>query len=177
MSDTAETKRVGRPSSFSAEIAAYICARLMDGESLRSICLDQNMPDRATVHRWLASNEAFRDQYARAREIQADTIVDETLDIADDATNDWMERRNDDGQSIGWQVNGEHIQRSRLRIDQRKWMAGKLAPKKYGERVIHAGDAENPVSFVAVVPPKAETPTAWLNSVSSGNRSPDHKPT
>jgi hypothetical protein len=88
------------------------------------------------VFRWLGDDRyaKFREQYARAREAQADAIFDEILDIADDGSNDWMERRREDG-SVDEVVNHEHIQRSKLRVDARKWMAGKLAPKKYGEKV------------------------------------------
>lgn len=100
------------------------------------------MPAPSTVCKWLAQNEAFREQYARARELQADAIFDETLDIADDATNDWMERYSKEDQSLGWQLNGEHVQRSKLRIETRKWMAGKLRPKKYGEKITHEGPGE-----------------------------------
>jgi hypothetical protein len=95
------------------------------------------------VFRWLASSEKLRDQYARAREAQADTLFDEILDIADDARNDWMVRRGQD--DAGWQANSEHIQRSRLRLDARKWMAGKLQPKKYGEKLELAGDPAAPL--------------------------------
>lgn len=124
--------KIGRPSDYSLEIAAAICARLCVGESLRTICRDEDMPACSTVFKWLALHSAFAEQYARAREAQAEAIFEDILDIADDARNDWMERRGEE--DSGWQVNGEHIQRSRLRIDARKWMAGKLAPKKYGER-------------------------------------------
>lgn len=109
-----------------------ICERLADGESLRAICRDDDMPNKATVFRWLGLHDEFSDQYARARETQADSLFDDVLEIADDARNDWMERNGDDDQ--GWQANGEHIQRTRLRIDARKWMAGKLRPKVYGEK-------------------------------------------
>lgn len=71
----------------------------------------------------------------RARETQADAIFDEILDIADDGSNDWMEKHDGEGGNIGWRENGEAIQRSRLRIDARKWMAGKLRPKVYGDKV------------------------------------------
>lgn len=123
--------------TFSQEIADKICVRLADGESLRSICIDEGMPTKTTVFRWLLDDRytEFRDQYARAREAQADSLVDEMLDIADDATNDWMERRDDEGGNLGWKENGDAIQRSKLRIDARKWMAGKLQPKKYGDAV------------------------------------------
>lgn len=123
---------VGRPSSFTQETADTICDRLCAGESLRKICCDEAMPDQATVYRWLRTNDAFREQYTRAREIQADTLFDETLDISDDGSNDWME---DKEKADGFRYNGDAVQRSRLRIDTRKWMAGKLAPKKYGEKV------------------------------------------
>ena len=129
-------KPTGRPTSFNDTIADAICERLGDGESLRSVCCDEDMPNKATVFRWLAAHESFRDQYARARETQADSIVDEMLDIADDASNDWMEKRDKDGANIGWQENGDAMQRSRLRIDARKWMASKMAPKKYGDRQV-----------------------------------------
>lgn len=118
---------------FSQDLFDEICERLADGESLRTICSDDHMPNKGSVFRWLANDTKLSDQYARAREEQADCIFDEVLEIADDARNDWMERRGED--DAGWVANGEHIQRSRLRIDARKWMAGKLRPKVYGEKL------------------------------------------
>lgn len=140
---TVSKPKIGRPCSFTPEMGDEICERLSDGESLRSICLPETMPNRATVFRWLAYGKmegaskelaAFCDQYAKAREEQADTIFDECLQIADDATNDYMDKLDDQG-GVAYKLNGEHIQRSKLRIDTRKWMAGKLRPKKYGERL------------------------------------------
>jgi hypothetical protein len=139
---------MGRPSSFTQEVADAICVRLMDGESLREICASEEMPDRVTVYRWLQSSEAFRNQYAHARDVQADTYADETKAIADDGSNDWMEKFGKDGESIGWQVNGEAVARSRLRLDQRKWHASKLAPKRYGDRVDLGGVADAPLQVV-----------------------------
>ncbi len=134
------------PSKFNQTTADRICERLADGESLRTICVDENMPDKATVFRWLADDqhEAFRDQYARAREAQADALVDEMIDIADDGSNDWMERKNADGESIGWMENGEALRRSQLRIAARQWVAGKMRPKKYGDKLEleHGGRVE-----------------------------------
>lgn len=136
---------MARPSDFTTEIAGAICERLADGESLRSICTSDDMPNKSTVFRWLAADESFRDQYAQAREAQADALFDDVLEIADDARNDWMVRRGED--DAGWVANGEHIQRSRLRVEARKWMAGKLRPKKYGEKVDLelSGNPERPV--------------------------------
>lgn len=124
--------------AYSDEIADRICTALAGGRSLKSICTDADMPSQASVFRWLGDERysAFRESYARAREAQADAIFDEILDIADDAANDYMERKLADG-SVDEVVNNEHIQRSRLRIDARKWMAGKLRPKVYGDKIEH----------------------------------------
>lgn len=143
---------MGRPSDYSPEIADLICERIADGVSLREICRTEDMPSKAAVFRWLAAHAEFRDQYARAREAQADALADELLDIADDGDNDWMERKGEDGQSLGWRENGEAIQRSRLRVDTRKWIASKLKPKKYGDKLAVGGDEEgSPVKVVAEV--------------------------
>lgn len=151
---TEETKR-GRPSGYSDEIAAIICQRIADGESLRAICRDDDMPAMAAVFRWLADKDRafFREQYTRAREAQADAIVDEILEIADDGSNDWMERRNSDGENIGWSFNGEAARRSQIRIDARKWLAARMNPKKYSEKQMleHSGPDGGPIETVTKI--------------------------
>jgi hypothetical protein len=111
----------GRPSGFSPDIANAICERIANGESLRTICEEDGQPDKATVFRWLASNTEFRDQYAHAREMQAETYADEMVNIADAA---------------------KDANLARLQIDARKWKASKLAPKKYGDKVALTGGDE-----------------------------------
>lgn len=127
---------MGRPSDYTQEIADAICERIADGESLRRICTDEDMPAKSTVFRWLSLNTAFSDQYAKAKEEQAESLFDEILDIADDGRNDYMSSVDDEG-GLAYKLMGENIQRSRLRLDARKWMAGKLRPKKYGEKIEH----------------------------------------
>jgi hypothetical protein len=139
----------GRPSIYSEELADAICERLACGESLKSISSADDMPVQQTVYNWLINKPGFLEKYTRARELQADTLADETLDIADDARNDWMLARGDDEAEI-YRVNGENIQRSRLRIDQRKWFVSKVAPKKYGDKLVLGGDADSPVQIVVV---------------------------
>ncbi len=68
---------LGRPTTFTHELADRICEQLIEGSSLRTICRNGAMPNRSTVFRWLAANEAFRVQYARARELQADTFFED----------------------------------------------------------------------------------------------------
>ena len=134
---------MGRPSGFSEELADAICERLAEGQSLRKICLADDMPNKATVFRWLAANKVFSDQYARAREAQADTLADEILDIADDGANDYM------GENETY--NGDAVQRSKLRVDARKWLAGKLRPKVYGDKTLLGSDPDNPLPTGFVV--------------------------
>src|SRR3546814_761730 len=113
--------------SFTQEAADRICDELSAGRSLRSICLDGDMPSQSTVFRWLRdeAHEEFRQQYARARDNQADTLADEILDIADDGSNDYV------GEDEKY--NGDAVARSRLRVDARKWLAGKRSDEHTSE--------------------------------------------
>ena len=124
-----------------ARACEEILAQVAKGRSLRDVCDngDDWIPPRKTFEGWCDADADLAAQYAQAREDRADVIFDEILEIADDATNDWMERNGDNAK--GWVENGEHIQRSRLRVDARKWMVGKMNPKKYGDKldVNHGG--------------------------------------
>jgi hypothetical protein len=139
---------MARPSTYSQETADTICTRLADGESLRQICQDDEMPGKATVMRWLGEKDkqAFRDQYAHAREAQADHLAEEILQIADDGTNDTY--KDDKGDVL---TDHDVIARSRLRVDARKWLASKMAPKKYGDKITqeHTGADGGPVVIQA----------------------------
>lgn len=124
----------GRPRIYNSDLARVVLERLAEGESLRSICRSDEMPSRPTVYGWVLDDvEGFSGHYARAREMQAHALADDQVDLADDGSNDWMKRN--DPENPGWLANGEHIQRSRLRFDARKWAASKILPKVYGDRV------------------------------------------
>lgn len=129
---------VGRPSDFTQEIADTICERLADGESLRSICRDDAMPCTSTVCKWLRDNEPFSQQYAHARELQADALFDDCLDIAD-------------GKKAMLEGSEPDVQRDRLAVDTRKWMAGKLKGK-YSDKVKHVGgdEGDNPIAITGI---------------------------
>lgn len=128
---------MSRPSEFTQETADRICDLISEGKSLRKICEADDLPDKSTVFRWLGQNTKFRDQYARARESQADFMAEDILDIADDGTNDYGFKEGDtaEGASANPVFLAEHVQRSKLRVDARKWLMSKLAPKKYGEKM------------------------------------------
>jgi hypothetical protein len=110
---------------FNQEVFDTICERIADGESLRRICQDEGMPSKACVMRWLAANPAAVDQYARAREMQADHEFDEIKDIVDAAS-------------------PEDVQVARLRADARRWRVGKLKPKVYGDKIAVGGADDLP---------------------------------
>ena len=133
---TANGKKMGRPSIYSATLAAIICGRMAEGESVRSICRDKDMPDRSTVSRWASENAEFHSHYTRAEHLRVEVMSDECLEIADDGTTDFITKVGRNGVEYE-AVDQEHIQRSRLRVDTRKWLMSKLKPEKYGERVEH----------------------------------------
>jgi hypothetical protein len=155
---------MGRPTDYAPEMADAICERLADGESLRAICAGEDMPAKATVFRWLAANAEFRDQYARAREAQAEHYVDEVVEIADE--NEGRALLGDGEEAVAVVFDSTAVARNRLRVDARKWAAVKLHPKKYGERLALAGDPEAPVQVEATV--TLEPGDAYLRMLNGG---------
>jgi hypothetical protein len=126
----------GRPTKYSPEIVELICERVATHDmGLRRLTdLYDDMPDKVTINIWRRKYPEFRSQYAQAKCEQIEFLTEDILDIADDSRNDWMESLNDDGNFQGYKVNGDHIQRCKLRVDTRKWLASKLAPKIYGDK-------------------------------------------
>lgn len=129
---------MGRPSDFTQEIADVICERIAEGESLRAICIEDGLPSKTSVFRWLVSNESFRDQYACAREMQAEGYAEEIVKIADTPV---IGTKTVDKPTGIETTTGDMVERSKLQIDTRKWIASKLLAKKYGDRqqVEHTG--------------------------------------
>jgi len=144
----AEKRKTGRPSSYTETIAGTICERIAAGESLRGITSEAGMPDEATVYRWIAKDESFREKYALARARAMDVMAEELLLIADDGRNDTY--TDAEGNE---RTDADVIARSRLRVDTRKWLMSKLAPKKYGDRVdlTHSAPDGGPVRLMNVM--------------------------
>lgn len=143
---------MGRQSSYTPELALTVCTYIAEGLSLRDIQAIDGMPTKTTIMRWLQAFPEFRDQYARACELRTEAHADEILAIADDGSNDWMEKKF--GDEVKWVENGEAIRRSQLRIDARKWLMSKLAPKKYGDKVLneHSGPNGGAITIMTGVP-------------------------
>jgi hypothetical protein len=149
MADTEATK--GRPTTYTPELAAKVCMMLADGFTLREACKPDDMPPESTVRRWVVDDrEGFAAQYTRAREIGYHSMADELLEISDDGQNDWMLRNHGDNDP-GWVANGENLQRSRLRVDTRKWLLSKALPKVYGDKTtqVHEG-GDKPITIAKI---------------------------
>jgi len=131
----------GRPTDFNQDIADDICNRITNGESLASITREEGMPHPATVYRWLQRHESFCEMYTRAREDQADTLADQIIAISEEKP---MLRIISDSETVE-KLDPTGVSHNRNRIDARKWIAAKLKPRKYGDRQILAGDADNPL--------------------------------
>jgi hypothetical protein len=122
--------KAARPDTYTKEIGDRICDELVSGRTLRSILLgDEGMPDPVTCWRWRKAHADFDAQVTAARAAGMELLVDETRDIADDGSNDWMEAEHG-----GYRINTEALGRSKLRIDQRFREAEALAPHVYGRR-------------------------------------------
>ena len=134
---------IGRPSSYDPVVAEKICELLSEGVPLREICRMEGMPPWRNIYFWMARDEDLSAHIARAREMGYDNIAEERLDIADNSTNDWMDRefRNAHGKiEVERVADTEHIQRSKLRIETRLKLLAKWKPEKYGEKTVITGD-------------------------------------
>ena len=158
-------KPVGRPSDYNDAVAAEICSRIAGNEKVSDICLDDHMPAPSTVYLWLSKHKDFSEQYAQAQADRTHGMAEEILDISDDGQNDWMEKHH--GDDVAWVTNGEALQRSRLRVDTRKWLMSKMLPKKYGDKVTqeHSGPDGKPLNTGPTIifsgsPPGASPPEA-----------------
>lgn len=122
---------MGRHSLYSPELADKICDELMEGKSLRQICELEGFPTRNTVLRWQHEDADFDAKCARARLMQADLMDDKILEAAE-------------------ACNEDNYQSTKVKISAYQWRASKLAPKKYGDRTVLAGDEDAPLSIAVV---------------------------
>lgn len=130
---------MGQTKVYSDEARQALLSRLESGETLNSICKEKDQPSIKTVMEWVALDAEWGEKYARARSAGLDAMADQILEIADDGSRDYSGFR-DDGSPI---VDQDHIQRSKLRVDSRRWLLSKLRPEKYGDRLAHQMLDEN----------------------------------
>lgn len=134
----------GRPSSYSPELADRICEKIaISDKGLHRICAENpEFPEPETIRAWKWRHPEFAAKYARAKEEQQEWIIEGAVDIADDGSNDTYI-----DEECKPRVDHDHIQRSKLRVDTRKWVAARLARKRFGDKVDvnHGGQADNPI--------------------------------
>lgn len=139
----------GRPTSYTEEIGRRICEQIIDGKGMVEICASSDdFPTDRCVYQWINRYEEFRQMYFEAKAICAERMAEDLLAIADDGRNDWMERQNGDG----YIVDHEHVGRSKLRVDTRKWLMCHLAPMRFGNvlKNEHSGPGGGPIPIEKV---------------------------
>jgi len=129
---TKEVTKMGRPSVYSDKVADDICIRIALGESLRKICMEENMPAQSSVYEWLLRYSDFSEKYTRARELQAETQFDELTDIVDQHP-ELAHVTDKNGELVEVKFDSSYVAWMKLRVDTRKWTAARMAPKKYGD--------------------------------------------
>jgi hypothetical protein len=113
---------------YTPQFAADVVRRMSEGDSLRKICRDNGMAE-ATVRQWVRDDrEGFAAQYQAARMLQVESWSDQIVEIANREDLDPHDKR--------------------VRVDTLKWLMSKLVPKRYGDRLLVAGEAENPLQVM-----------------------------
>lgn len=146
---------MGRPTKYRLELATDLCTMIALGRTTREACA-ANKITTPTLFEWLAKYESFASLYARAKEIAMEGLADEIMEISDDITKDKIDVLSDEGEVLFQRTNHEAINRSRLRVDTRKWLMSKLAPKKWGDRTQHDVGGELIVNINLTPKPKAD---------------------
>lgn len=126
----------GRPTTYSQELADKICEQLAMGLSIRTVCAPEGMPAISTFFKWLREHDEFSKQYARAKEESADAMAEEILHISDEMPQKIVGNDKSDG---------ARVMAERARIDTRKFLMAKMKPKRYGDKVMHGNDPDNPL--------------------------------
>lgn len=139
-------KKTGRPSKYTPELAAEIARRLSEGEPLRQICRDEHMPHWTNMYEWMAQDPELSVRIARAREAGYDKMAEECLELADTPKFGTKQIESEDGITV---TREDMLGHRKLQIETRLKLLAKWNPKKYGERLTHAGDADNPLQMQA----------------------------
>lgn len=125
---------------YTIELFEAILNKVSDGISLRAACKEAGVST-VTFYEWIGKDETKANKYVRACEVRADVLFEQILEIADDSSKDTVITES------GISINNEFVQRSKLKIDARKWYLSKIMPKKYGDKIEQTlvGDSEKPI--------------------------------
>ncbi len=135
---TTAGRKPGRPSIYSREVADEICRRIAEGEPLTKICKEPKMPAYSTVLGWRVGDMGdgeFSERYARARQDGADALADKIRELAERVETGKLDPN-----------------AGRVAIDALKWIASKLKPRAYGDRLELAGQVGTTTDVVDQAP-------------------------
>lgn len=134
---------IGRPLTYTREKADAVLTHMIIGEnpvSMREACKLEGIAS-GTFCGWVVEDfDGLAERYARAQQIRAQILADEIIAISDDGSNDTY--KDEEGRV---RTDNDVLQRSRLRVDTRKWVLAKALPKIYGDKVQLTGDGGGPV--------------------------------
>ena len=115
---TAKTgNAVGRPTTYSVDLAKRIIDEMIEGKDIVTICQAPDMPHRSSVYHWLDIYPDFSTQYRRAKEGLADFYAKKILDMAENAK-------------------PETASADSLRLRAWTWATSRYAPRLYSEKVV-----------------------------------------
>lgn len=151
-------KQPSPPVRYTRDVVLTVCERLSNGESMRAISLGDDMPSTTSWYRWCAGTDIdktesawLRDQYARARELQADCYAAKALEVAMTPMPGETTKTVVDGEDLKVETtSGDNVPRARLAYDALRWHASKLAPKKYGDKIEHSGPGDGGALIVEI---------------------------
>lgn len=129
----------GRPLEYTKEMGDLICELVSThGMGLKRLCKEyKELPSHTTIKRWRYKIVEFRTQYAQAKIDQADILAEECLEIADELENNaYQPNVVEDEEDDHYKIDNGIVNCARLRIDTRKWLASKLLPKQYGDKLL-----------------------------------------
>jgi hypothetical protein len=167
--------KVGRPSTYTPEIAAKICEGLATGKLLPQVCKATGMPCPRTVMAWLIAHPEFSQQYARAKEIQCEQLATKTLEIADKVRKGERVRVtiDKDGNKTAEKTTADMVDRARLMVDTRKWLLSKMFPKKYGDRPVDTERTDRLDELMSALRPAYEPETPGECAPGEGGKAPE----
>ncbi len=151
MSKGKHKRKVGRPTLYNLHLARTICDKIATThKGLITLCAEnQGFPSYTNLKKWLLKHEEFRAMYTRAKMDQADFLMEQCVIIADDGKNDtYVTEKGQLKPDMEW------IARSKLRVELRERIAGRLNPRKYGPKmdVTTGGDKINNAVQVVITP-------------------------
>lgn len=135
----------GRPTLYNGELASTICKRIALGNSLRSVCRADDMPDMSTIYDWFKSEPEFTKQYEKACEDRVEAQYEDLNEINNEAIQ-YAKTEDKNVQAV--------MTAYKLKADNMKWSMSKMKPKKYGDKLDVVSDGEKLQTGVIILPSK-----------------------